>query len=207
MSNSFVYVVGNRGNMARRYTAILDHLGVDHCGHDRGEEPNEGNLASATHIIIATPTLCHLADIVRYGRYGKPILCEKPFTTDVDELWKFEREHRTILPLISMVNQYAQLTSVADAPGLSSYDYFKSGGDGLIWDCINIIGLARGEIKLRNASPIWKCQINGRPLSIAGMDYAYVDMIVEWLRYPVSNFEYAKIAHAKVVNIILEGIE
>lgn len=206
ISNNSVYIMGNRGNMAKRYAAVLDYLGVSYSGHDLGDTVSESEIKRHTHILICTPTENHLEDLENFGRFQKPMLCEKPFTKEIDLLWKFEKKNKAILPLISMVNQYAQLTNVNDPGGPTVYNYFKSGGDGIAWDCINIIGLSRGTVEVLTTSPFWHCSINGKKLKLSDMDYAYIDMIIDWLRVSKGNWEYARIAHAKVVNYLEEGL-
>lgn len=184
--------------MGQRYATICRHLGYDVMGHDRHDAwafPEE--IERASHIILATPTKQHLTELKRLFEYDVPILCEKPFTTNYDELCAFEDKHRPDLAMVQMVNQYEFMLNDLHT-GHTSYDYFKTGGDGLYWDCINIVGLAKGSITLNNKSPIWACKINGRLLHISDMDYAYISMIREFIRNPRCNYSYAKEAHRKV---------
>jgi hypothetical protein len=198
--SKLVYILGYNGNMASRYKAILNFLGVPHVGHDKNE-PFHFQAHAATHFIVCTPTDRHLADISSCLSFQKPVLCEKPLTThlasllEVNDAWKCNRH------LISMVNQYEEIAgSAQDEP--SFYNYFKTGTDGLYWDCINILGLAKDGCTVNNSSPEWTCMINGKTLSINMMDQAYIDMIQRWLDNPVSNWEYALHAHAKVAKIL-----
>lgn len=198
--SKLVYIVGYNGNMASRYKAILDFLGIPHVGHDKNE-PFHYQAHVATHFFICTPTDRHLADIASCLSFQKPIFCEKPLSKelsnllDANDIWTSNRH------LISMVNQYQEIAGTAeDEP--SHYDYFKTGTDGLYWDCINIIGLAKDGCRIQNTSPEWSCTINGKSLSIAMMDQAYIDMVSRWLDDPKSNWDYALKAHAKVAKIL-----
>lgn len=193
-----VFIVGILGNMGTRYKTICEYLGHEVYGRDKFF-PSKFSPTEADCFIIATPTEDHIDDIGEYSSFGKPILCEKPLTKDIEKLEVLEeflirngRKH-----LVSMVNQYAQLFK--GGSGHTYYKYFKSGKDGLAWDCINILGLGRGKVRLSNDSPVWECKINGKKLSLANMDKAYVRMIHHWLRNPKSNFDYAKKAHLKVI--------
>lgn len=198
--SKLVYIVGNKGNMASRYKAILNHLGVAHTGHDK-YEPWHFSAKEATHFIVCTPTDRHITDISHCLEFRKPILCEKPFTHDYNELLKAEVEWQNDCYLITMVNQYAQIAgSAQDEP--TFYNYFKTGMDGLYWDCINIIGLAKDGFTVGNTSPEWTCTINGKLLNINMMDQAYIDMIDSWLTNPESNWDYTKHAHAKVAKVM-----
>lgn len=185
-----VLLIGANGNMGRRYGAILRHLSIPFKGVDKGDV-----LASkhASHIIIATPTNTHY-ELLRYFKDDpRKILCEKPITKD-------ERELDEILgwgDLVEMVNQYRYLDR-NESCGDTIYDYFKSGGDGLPWDCINILGLSRGEVSLRNESCIWNCHLNGLKLKLSNMDMAYVRMLKEWLLFDdIPNKDYIHRAHER----------
>lgn len=189
-----VFILGSKGNMGRRYHVILNMLGVAVTGTDV-----DGTLAGierADGIIIATPTDLHLQHLDAMIRFHLPILCEKPFTKDITKLHSFYDRHGAKVDYIRMVNQYQYMIS-SNAYGDTEYNYFKTGGDGLVFDCLNIIGLAKGNCVLKNDSPIWKCKINGQTLSQGLVDKSYVDMIEDWVKHPSSNFQYAKTAHEK----------
>lgn len=188
-----VYIIGINGNMARRYKAILDYLGVDVYGHDI-EFADTAMMYKADGFILATPTHTHVKELLKLLKYDKPILCEKPISKSIDEL-SFLREKGD---LITMVDQYNFLIN-RNSSGPSYYSYFKSGGDGLKWDCINIIGHSEEKPILGTSAPVWSCDINGHELDISGMDEAYIDMIQSWLSGEPSNFEYAVEAHKKVL--------
>jgi hypothetical protein len=80
-----------------------------------------------------------------------------------------------------MVFQYGEIVSNNENPHqFTSYDYFRTGNDGLYWDCLQIIALASGPIKLNNKSPVWKCEINDTQLDSSAMDHAYVKFIKKW---------------------------
>lgn len=198
MKKPYVYIIGIRGNMARRYIAVLNHLEVPYTGHDIGGKLSVLDAPKATHFLICSPTDKHLDHIESVLRFHKPILCEKPLTKCVSTLEAFEQRNVLSMGLISMVNQYAYLVNRMSY-GESFYDYFKSGNDGLAWDCINIIGLAEKRPVLKAEAPVWNCQINGKKLSIEGMDHAYIRMIKDFLYNPKSNYAYARKAHDKVI--------
>jgi hypothetical protein len=84
-----------------------------------------------------------------------------------------ERVHK-----IFMVNQYAYYShQIYEGVGKTSYDYYNSGGDGIFWDCIQLIYLAKETICLSNNTPIWFAQINGVELDRETIDLCYVKMI------------------------------
>lgn len=189
-----VYIVGLRGNMGQRYKAILEHLGVDVYGHDVEFSLKE-QIDHVDGFIVASPTHTHIQEIRNLYQYEKPILSEKPITKKPEELsYLAPKTH-----LLTLVNQYKYLTSPSDE-GDTYYDYFKTGSDGLYWDCINVIGLSkRVPAFIKNRSPFWLCSINGRRLNLSDMDAAYVNMMKDWLSGAPSNFQYALEAHRKVL--------
>lgn len=188
--------------MGKRYAAILNYLGVPVCGHDMADT-DKSAMAGASGFIVATPTQNHLADVKSLFQFGKPILAEKPLSTDFGKLVTFEDNHREDLALLQMVCQYEFMQK--QFRGSTFYDYFKTGADGLAWDCINIIGLARGNVSLDNKSPYWNVKLNGSLLNLGLVDHAYIDMIKAWLKEPKSNWAYARKAHEKTVQYMMDN--
>ena len=175
-----ILLVGAKGNMGSRYSAILRHLGETHYSIDIDDPWPETKRVKK--VIIATPTCSHLNDIqVANEMYpSADILCEKPISRHSEDL-ELMRVNRKRL---YCVNQYAHLfpdTLVPLDDGGTSDNYFKHGGDGLAWDCFQLFALAEGPVELRENSPIWKCRINGYPYSIGSMDRAYIRMIHDFL--------------------------
>ncbi len=192
-------IIGNRGGMGQRYSAILRYLGVHFSGIDEGDHlPPKGMFDG---VIIASPTFMHVQHIWKVWDYGVPILCEKPLSTDLREVLDICNEAERDGVKLRCVNQYAELATT-NGQGESHYDYFRTGNDGLEWDCISIIALAKGKVTLANKSPLWTCEINGQPLSLADMDKAYVLMIKAWLEGEQSDLNYIRKAHLKVSEYI-----
>lgn len=166
----------------------MDYYQIPWVGVEYGEKVPKVEFDK---VLIATPTISHPQDIRKYRRYKVPIICEKPITTNRKIL-------QDLLDLdcdLSMVNQYDCLPILRTVVTTSRYDYFRSGKDGLIWDCINIIGLAKEPPKIANKSPVWDCVINGTPHSLVGMEMAYIDMIT---REKFADKEYIEKAHKRV---------
>lgn len=219
-----VHIHGNRGNMGKRYAAILDYLKIPFGGSDLDDSPLIGSYKNYTHHIIATPTLTHLKFIRDLYSFRVPILCEKPlfsiYPTGKGNLnEKFEKKMEDLKYTLSlfqgsgsqltMIDQYkyalkkkikSGTTLVAD---LTSYDYYHSGSDKIAWDCINIIGAAVGKIELKAKSPIWKCSINGIKLNLQDINEAYVDMIDDWLYGPyIPQYDSIIDKHQKVLDYL-----
>lgn len=193
MAKSY-HIVGILGNMGQRYKAVLEYLGYEVTGSDKRlpyvPDTLRHNLKKAYGIIVATPTSSHLSDIRNLFIYGKPILCEKPLCKSVAELDAFENGYRPNMALVSVVNQYEFMPRGLRGPTM--YNYFKTGNDGLAFDCISIIGMATSRPVLQNTSPIWTCQLNGKLLDIKQMDFAYISMIERWTSDPRSNYSFAR---------------
>ncbi len=198
-----VAVIGANGNMGRRYAMILEqYCGCEVVRVDIDTHSKIDDLVSCDGIIIATPTDNHVEDILHYGMYQKPILCEKPISKDLPRLKRLLNHPNLDL---SMINQYYFLQlrqfGFRDSDGDSYYHYFKSGADSLAWDCINIIGMADGPIEVSNDSLIWKCKLNGYDANLCDMDEAYIRNIQLWVK-GWRNKDYIYKAHKKVLEYI-----
>jgi hypothetical protein len=188
-----VAVIGASGNMGRRYALILEKY-CD-CEVVRVDLNNTitADVSECDGFIIATPTSNHIADILTYSQWKKPILCEKPVTKSMLKLRGILADKDLDL---SMINQYDFL-DVKNYEGHTEYNYFKTGSDGLLWDCINIIGTARSSYCVLNERLVWECQLNGKKLDLRDMDHAYVHNITEWVD-GWRNKDYILPAHEKV---------
>lgn len=180
-----VCVIGSKGNMGRRYMAILRKLGVIHQGVDLWDQVPEHD-----HYIVATPTDTHtevLMDLMQMKTYQK-ILVEKPVTKDPSQLRRLAHMAKMGGHKVYMVNQYAYRGHSRKKPGakpateLTEYDYFNTGKDGLLWDCIQLIHMAEAEVRLSTVSPVRNCRINGRIYDSATTDHLYVSMIRDFIR-------------------------
>jgi len=183
-----VAIIGN-GNMGKRYSSILTFYKIEHQCFDVDDWDQAKRF---DRYMITSPTDKHCEAIEFYKKTRKPILCEKPISKDLSEVknaFKYKK--------LTMLNQYRHLSF--DMVGPTTYSYFKSGSDGLAWDCVNIIGLASKKPKLSNKSPIWKCRINGINVNFRYMDKAYMDEVKAWLAEPEGNGKYAIEAHKRVI--------
>ena len=188
-------IIGSEGSMGKRYQAILKYLNEPfECLDKKGGIGKEGrSLEEYDSFIVATPTETHHDIVCRLGQYDKPILCEKPLSKDLKEVLSMINA----APKLSIMMQYRKLIS-KETGGLSWYDYFRHGNDGLIWDCFQIIALGTEQVNLRETSPVWRCGINGQQLSLANMDDAYIKAVDDWLHgEKISDLEMFKF-HKKV---------
>ena len=178
-----VLVVGHLGNMGRRYSVILDCLGIGWIGTEdlikdypnsiRHNERFIGDIFS--HIIIASPTDSHNSLLQHLQTFPGPVLCEKPITkTD-----NYEIKLGYYPKNLYMVNNYAfaELHRDRREDNVTWYDFYNSGKDGLAWDCLQFIVLAEGKLSLKNDSPIWSAGINGFKIDRSSIDNSYVLML------------------------------
>lgn len=185
---------GSEGSMGRRYQAILKFLEEDFEPFDINHHaaPKQP-LEAYDRFIVATPTHTHHDLVCSLGALDKPILCEKPLSKDLSEVASMIGK----APRLSIMMQYRKLIS-DEKGGLSWYDYFRHGNDGLVWDCFQIVALATDDVVLRETSPIWRCGINGQQLSLGNMDDAYVKTVDDWLHgEKISDIELYRM-HKKV---------
>jgi len=168
--------------MGQRYQAIFKYLAHPFCTVDKNHSESEIlTLASkCSRVILCTPTENHFNFLEKLIPLQKPILCEKPITKKLNELDKILLLADKCRTDFSMTFQYSELVNPTKE-GKSHYHYFRSGSDGLIWDCLQIIALAKGDLDISNDSPIWRCMINGQLLSLADMDSAYVNFVRKWI--------------------------
>jgi hypothetical protein len=170
---------------------------------------NVSFLSNPTHYIIATPTDTHTQILTELFEFlkGKPrvsILCEKPVikTDDIHKDFEIIYKIKEAGHLIFMVNNYAFYPGLLNGRGKTSYSYYNSGGDGIAWDCIQLIHMARGVIELSNDSPFWKTQINGTHLIQDYISAGYVEMVDDFItdnHVNLWNFDDILSAHKKVI--------
>ena len=183
-----VAIIGAEGNMGKRYGSILNSLGVEYKGFEIGDKPY---YETFTHIIVATPTNCHIKDlddiiVAAHDKRTINVLCEKPIHSSVKDrcleytLKRYEKSKCNLY----MVNQYAYYAQdIYYSDGQTVYDFYNSGKDSILWDCIQLIYLAKGAIKLANNSPVWDCKINGIKLDRESIDLCYMKMIKDFISY------------------------
>lgn len=182
-----ILIVGANGSMGRRYRAIMGYLGkiVSLVDKDDSMQSILAEAKNSTGVIIATPTDTHAEYIRQFSAMHMPILCEKPITKNIDELKALMGEVAARRVPFRMMMQYEMLADPARI-GPSRYAYYNSGKDGLFWDCIQIIGLARSSVTLSNdiSQAVWRCMINGKAINPAHMDAAYIGYVQKWFKSP-----------------------
>jgi len=90
---------------------------------------------------------------------------------------------------IHMVNNYdyafkracRDQSNFVNATGLTTYEYYQTGRDGLLFDCIQLIKMAKADIELKGYGWKWQCQINGWRIDRNLIDDSYYDMIEDFI--------------------------
>lgn len=197
-----VLIIGSEGSMGKRYQCILKHLSIDTVCVDAGHDGKFIMRAAerADGIIIATPTSTHFNYILGLHQFLKPILCEKPLSKNGQELKQLKELVEKENLNLTMTMQYRSLDRKTGI-GPTEYNYFRHGNDGLYWDCLQPIGLARSTIRVAEDSPVWQCRLNGTKLNLSDMDQAYIDFVKDWLRSPGDNIERVLNYHYKVMEL------
>jgi hypothetical protein len=170
-------VIGGRGSAGSRYCAILKSLDVPYEVFDLADEqcrPFEDY--DFTHAIIATPTPNHLVWLNTLCHQDKTFLCEKPVSKMVDE----------IVPFISydkgyVVNNYAFCLDQFKPDSCKiTYDYFRTGSDGVYFDCVQLLYLDL-EARIRTNSPIWEFWNHSYRVHYHEIEQSYIDMVQTFL--------------------------
>ena len=178
--------------MGRRYQAIFRALGtsVQCVDIEARLEDVKHAVQDSQGAVIASPTPTHAGYCVALAPLGIPILCEKPLSTSLHTVSE-------ILAINAPLQMMAQYRYLDTQEGHTFYDHYHSGNDGLRWDCMQLIGLARGAIWLRQESPIWECQLNGRTLTRELVDEAYIQAVIDWQRNPNGDRSWIRECHER----------
>jgi len=194
--------------MGKRYVGICKLLG--HTVYEADTLRPECKIPNDFDgIILATPTKWHLDQINYWMVYNKPMLVEKPLFTDHYEykLFKLDTFPKKLVRMINqyeyyiakrhMQSEYVKIQEHTRTSKVTHYNYFRSGNDTIIWDCINIVGLADtdSDIELSNDSLVWDVAINGYQLDLSEMDAAYIWNVLDWTQNFDSNYDYIVHAH------------
>jgi len=170
-----ILIIGNLGSIGRRYSAILDHLGVEWSGFDpiSGDTELATSLKNARGAIIASPTELHETQALQCTRRYVPFLCEKPISTDLE----IARGMASLPGFV--VNNYQ--FCLGRTPKGIEYNYYRTGKDGKHWDLCQLIYLDKG-VKISTDSPVWTLTENGRLIPYRELEISYVNMIRCWLK-------------------------
>ena len=165
-----VLLIGCKGNMGRRYAAIMNFHKIPFRGVDIGDKYK---LSGYSHAIIATPIDTHFKLCQETVSSGIPTLCEKPISKDMDEVRQLERLSVAAQTPLYMVNNWWHIR--CERYNRIVFDYYNTGNDGF-WDLIQPVWYSK-EFDFNNKCPIYYCFIDGFDINRINFDASYVDMI------------------------------
>jgi len=188
--------------MGRRYSAIVKVLGHDVVQYDIADVSIALDAVEYDKAIVATPTDTHYNLCAVLADYGKPILCEKPVSKNIDEVKNLVAMFRP--GTFFVVCNWKYLAEMGDS---IVYDYYKTGVDGLWWDMFQPIYLA-GSLMVRNRFPVFNCLVNRKRYTQRDFDLTYMRMIADFVNGgQLWNGEDAIKATKKVLKVIGEQNE
>jgi len=166
-----IALFGGNGSIGSRYAAILRHMDVDYKVIEIDDDLPE--FAQTTKCIIATPTDTHV-DIINQIPDSIPILCEKPIDRNPNKIPKRKNCY--------MVNNYYHVMKIKGIlpPYSVWYNYYKTGKDGLLWDCCQLVYLDE-EARIETKSPRWNLSVNREWIKYRDLEESYVRMVSDFL--------------------------
>lgn len=75
------HVIGNKGNMGKRYTKILKDLGYEVSGNNKDENVD----MNASHYLVCTPPSDHVMEALPHLMNGKRVMIEKPIALTLED--------------------------------------------------------------------------------------------------------------------------
>jgi hypothetical protein len=182
-----IVIIGAKGNMGRRYSAILKRMGVDTVEFDLEDNLSLPVTADPAWrgVIIATPTDTHY-NLCRWClAWNIPVLTEKPLDKDLCRVAEICGLYDLAkVPLYMVCNwQYAGMGT--NYPGDNEIEYrcYNTGNDGYHWDLIQLHYLARpGQLLLDLGYPGFECIIGGEKITREDIDESYKAMMVDFLK-------------------------
>ena len=177
-----VLLIGSRGSIGRRYMSILNYLGIEVEGYDTLDH---GHVIRDFHnehddsfdkAIIASPTLTHYFYCKKLLEMNKPFLVEKPLSRFPGECADLIALDKNKLGRIVCNYLYA-----LDGHKPAFYDYYNTGGDGVLWDLSQLIYM-NPKIEISTRSPIWKLmRDDGVRVTYDELESSYIFMVKDFL--------------------------
>lgn len=162
---------GGMGSIGTRYRAIMDYYGIAYTIFDPAYEKTDWSVP-IEKAIIATPTDTHIETLKRIPD-GVPVLCEKPVSKSLEEI-----------PLRKetwVVSNYKYVLHICGIgrPRRIWYDFYRTGSDGILWDCCQLIYLHPGS-RVEAKSPRWNLNIDGVWIKYRDVEESYCRMIKDF---------------------------
>ena len=166
---STVALIGGAGSIGTRYHCILDKLGVDVVVHDPPAGIH-GNLTNCDKWIICTPTDTHYNWCLQAISAGVTFLCEKPMSKSLVETEAIV-DKAYVRGVEGFVVCNYNMCSVTMKGREIYFNYFRTGKDGLCWDCCQLLYLGN-QVMLKTDSFVWTLIVDG----VWQVDYRDLEM-------------------------------
>jgi len=183
-----IAIIGSKGIMGQRYCKILNRAGIEVLEYDLKISKDINLRASgAVGAIICTPTDTHLVYIEQLCELQVPFLCEKPVCLsvgDTERAWEFVQQAGVNAHVVSNW-RYTRHGFMGWDTGSHeiNYKHFHSGNDGLLWDCCQLVYLAKDHRPtLSSEADQFSCTIDGEEISLLDIEESYSLMLMDWLR-------------------------
>lgn len=179
-----VLVIGSRGNIGSRYSAIVRYFGHELLEYDPSKiNYSMPDVDAYDCCIIATPVSEHSRYLKQIMPY-KPVLCEKPLSFNVDEVKGLARAANQMGAAAYMVNNWAFVGQHREPMSAGSIviNTYNTGADGE-WDLIQPLYLVEDieNIECLRAYPWLSVMIDGTGYGRDDFDRSYVDMVQAFL--------------------------
>jgi len=171
-----IALIGGRGNIARRYQAVLNYLEQPFRIIDIGD--SKSLLEGCEKAIIATPTDAHEEWCWECSYLKIPFLCEKPLSKKKESIQAMMA--RDVVGYV--VNNWAFVSTNFNgkAPTSLFYDFYNTGKDGLVWDVCQLILLAdksNCSLEVRTDSYYWDAAWGEETIPYSAIEQSYMQMI------------------------------
>lgn len=185
MSNSLI--LGDRGRMGRRYSAIHRYLQIPFDGWDISTTEPLPRLDQYDFVMICTPTDTHLDWIKRLrglrNARVKYVMCEKPICMSSKELEKLDLGDIHLCVVNNWAHVFRDMVLLPNSCVVDYQNWF-TGPHGGVWDCIQLHYLdKRGKADI-SEGPVFRCRINSLPVTLGDIDESYIRMIHAWRDNP-----------------------
>ena len=201
-----VGVIGHKGNMGRRYMAILRELGLTITpGIDVCEVPDlhDGDpMAYCDGVIIATPVAEHYHGIKYSMLRGQYVLCEKPLYASTYDYYEHQDSDH-----LRMVCNWGFLDAMTAPPGQNRIRYTRywagpfSPAENLMQP-IYYAHLDHWSYHTHSTTQV--AEVNGHIITAHDIDISFYNMIRTWLQDPLHpkllTPHQAKEAHIKALH-------
>lgn len=188
-----VLVIGGHGSIGSRYCAILRYLSVPYTvwDFDTRREQLDGpdklrNCCgrSFDRAIIAAPTKYHAAYCHALYDLEVDFLCEKPMSHSMEQCEALTYRQSRVNTKGHIVNNYRFLFKKYKPKKYIKYDFYKTGPDGIWWDCCQLVYIADAlgiDLEISNVSPVWTLETGKKKIPYKEVEKSYVYMLASWL--------------------------